>query len=211
MDTEAPVDRLPARETWEKEGTALVPDVLEADRFKALVAESHDRLHLVTPHVHEHTAAHRDGSFASPVHCGFVPPGPVLEALAYDKALLIALREATGIPRLIPRGGAVVLYKEGDFQGLHTDSVKSTVTVGIALTDDLPPMGWAPGLLGAFPNKLGEVVAEAGMFPEGNGFTTLAHPYGDGSVRAFAGYHVPHWRPPMKSFGLLVTMSFMDL
>ncbi|MEW2373772.1 hypothetical protein AB0940_31080 [Streptomyces sp. NPDC006656] len=33
------------------------------------------------------------------------PAGLVLEALAYDKALLMALREATGIPHPIPRGG----------------------------------------------------------------------------------------------------------
>ncbi|MEI5036135.1 hypothetical protein RB201_36260 [Streptomyces sp. S1A(2023)] len=211
MDTEAPVERLPARAVWEETGTAVLSQVLEPDRFKALVEEAHGRLGLVTRHVHEHTAAHRDGSFASPVHCGFIPPGPVLEALAYDKTLLMALRETTGVPRLIPRGGAVVLYREGDFQGLHTDSVKSTVTVAVALTEGLPPMGWAPDLMGAFPDRLGEVVTEHGMFPEGKGFTTLSHPYGDGSVRAFAGYHVPHWRRPMESTGLLVTMSFMDL
>ncbi|MGW6214039.1 hypothetical protein [Streptomyces sp. NPDC055109] len=211
MDTEAPADRLPARAAWEETGTAVVAGVLEADRFKALVEEAHDRIGQVTPHIHEHTAAHRDGSFASPVHCGFIPPSPVLESLAYDKDLLKALREATGIPRLVPRGGAIVLYKEGDFQGLHTDSVKSTVTVAFALSEDLPPMGWAPHLMGAFGDRLGDVVTEHGMFPEGEGFTTLTHPYGDGSVRAFAGYHVPHWRKPMERHGLLVTMNFMDL
>ncbi|MEU8436762.1 hypothetical protein AB0F18_28415 [Streptomyces sp. NPDC029216] len=109
----------------------------------------------------------------------------MLETLAYDKTLLMALREATGIPRRIPRSGAVVLYKEGDFQGLHTDSVKSTVTVALALSTDLPPMGWAPDLMGPFPDRLGEVVGEHGVFPDGQGFTTLAHPYGDGSVRAY--------------------------
>ncbi|MFG2668878.1 hypothetical protein ACGFY6_32150 [Streptomyces sp. NPDC048387] len=73
----------------------------------------------------------------------------MLEALAYDKALLMALREATGIPHPIPRGGAVVLDEVGDFQGLHRDSVKSAVTVAVALSEDLPPMGWAPGLVKA--------------------------------------------------------------
>ncbi|MEV7087566.1 hypothetical protein AB0O07_16950 [Streptomyces sp. NPDC093085] len=212
VDTEALKERLPARAVWEETGTVVVPGVLEPDRFKALAEEVHGRVDLVTPHVHEHTAAHRDGSFASPVHCGFIPPGPVLEALAFDKNVLMALREATGIPRLIPRGGAVVLYREGDFQGLHTDSVKSTVTVTVALTEDLPPMGWARDLMGAFPDRLGEVVTEQGIFPEGEGFTSLPHPYGDGSVRAFAGYHVPHWRRPLSlPMGLLATMSFMDL
>ncbi|MEV7783431.1 hypothetical protein [Kitasatospora sp. NPDC088351] len=212
MDTEALAERLPARAAWEENGTALLPGVLAPDRFQALFEESRGRLELVTPHVHDHTSSHRDGSFASPVHCGFVPPGPVLEALAYDKVLLARLREATGIARLVPRGGAVVLYREGDFQGIHTDSVKSTVTVGIALTEDLPAMGWAPHLRNAHPDFLGEVVAEHGIFPEGEGFQALAHPHGNGSVRAFAGYHVPHWRPRLTlPMGLLVTMSFMDL
>jgi len=212
MDTAVLAGRLPARTVWDETGTVLVPGVLPPERFTALEVEASGRLDLATPHVHEHTAAHRDGSFATPVHCAFVPPGPVLESLAYDKQLLAALRATTGIPRLVPRGGAVVLYREGDFQGLHTDSVKSTVTVSIALTPDLPPMGWAPHLRNADGHQLSEVVAEHGMFPGEEPFTTLPHPYNDGSVRAFAGYHVPHWRPRMTlPAGLLVTMSFMDL
>jgi hypothetical protein len=212
METSALAERLPARTAWEETGTVVLPDVLPPDRFKALEEEAAERLDLVTPHVHDHTAAHRDGSFATPVHCGFIPPGPVLEQLAYDKPLLAALREATGIPRLIPRGGAVVLYRQGDFQGLHTDSSKSTVTVGIALTPDLPPMGWAPHLRHPDGRQLADTVAEFGIFPEGEPFTTLDHPYNDGSVRAFAGYHFAHWRRPLPvAAGLLVTMSFMDL
>ncbi|MFD7897603.1 hypothetical protein [Streptomyces sp. NPDC059743] len=198
--------------TWDRTGTVLIKGVLAAERFEALKAEAESRLGLATPHIHDHTSAHRDGSFASPVHCAFVPPGPVLDQLAFDRELLAAVREKTGIARLIPRGGAVVLYQQGDFQGLHTDSVKSTVTVAIALSEDLPPMGWAPHLYNAHPDTLGKVVAENGIFPEGGEFTTLRHPYGDGSVRAFAGYSVPHWRPRLASkVGTLVTMSFMDL
>ncbi|MER6443992.1 hypothetical protein [Streptomyces venezuelae] len=113
MDTGQSTTQLPARVAWDEAGTVIVPNVLKNTRFEDIVAEAHDRAELVTPHIHEHTAAHRDGSFASPVHCGFIPPGPALEGLAFDKELLAALREATGIPRLIPRGGAVVLYEKG--------------------------------------------------------------------------------------------------
>ncbi|MFI5804498.1 hypothetical protein [Streptomyces sp. NPDC051561] len=212
MDTTVQSDRLPARVAWDETGTVLIPGALDTDRFGALVAEAQSHLDLAEPHVHEHTAGHRDGSFATPVHCAFVPPGPVLGALAFDKGLLAAVREATGIPRLIPRGGAVVLYERGDFQGLHTDSVKSTVTVALALSEGLPPMGWAPHLRNQHPDELSKVVAEHGIFPEGGNFTVLEHPFGDGSVRAFAGYAVPHWRPRLSvERELLVTMSFFDL
>ena len=212
MDTAALAERLPARTAWEESGTVVLEGALPQDRFKLLEEEAAGRLDRVTPHVHDHTAAHRDGSFATPVHCGFIPPGPQLEALAYDKGLLAALREATGIPRLVPRGGAVVLYRRGDFQGIHTDSSKSTVTVSLALTPDLPPMGWAPHLRHPDGRQLADVVAEYGIFPEGEPFTTLDHPYNDGSLRAFAGYHFAHWRPRLAAeAGLLATMSFMDL
>ncbi|MER8104568.1 hypothetical protein [Kitasatospora sp. NPDC094016] len=212
MTTAAPIERSPARAAWEETGTVVVPGVLERARFEAIQAETLSRLDLTTPYVREEATAHRDGSFASPVHCGFLPAGPELERLAYDKQLLAALRVATGLSRLVPRGGAVVVYHEGDFQGLHTDTVKATATVGLALTNGLPAMGWAPGLRDAHPDRLAEVIAEHGLFPEGDGFTELAHPYADGSVRAFAGYNVPHWRrrhPGQLDF--LATLSYMDL
>ena len=61
--------------------------------------------------------------------------------------------------------------------------MKSTVTVSIALTETLTPMGWAPHLRNAFGDQLGQVVADHGMFPAGEDFTALEHPFADGSVR----------------------------
>lgn len=212
QNTEAQTEQSPVRAAWNRIGTVVISGVLSADRFAAIKTEAAERPGQAVPHVHDHTAAHRDGSFATPVHCAFIEPGPALESLAYDKELLSAVREHTGIPRLVPRGGAVVRYREGDFQGLHLDSIKSTVTVAFALTEDLPAMGWAPHLHNAGGDVLGQVVADHGMFPEGGEFTRLQHPYGEqGAVRAFAGYSVPHWRRPMTSEGLLVTMEFFDL
>ncbi|MFE7561073.1 hypothetical protein [Kitasatospora sp. NPDC057500] len=212
MSTAPPTERSPAPTAWKETGTVVLPGVLEKTRFEVIQAETLARLDLATPYIREEATAHRDGSFASPVHCGFLPAGPELERLAYDKHLLTALREATGLSRLVPRGGAVVVYRKGDFQGLHTDTVKATVTVGIALTKDLPAMGWAPGLCDAHPDRLAEVVAEHGLFPEGEDFTELSHPYADGSVRAFAGYNVPHWRQRHPGgTDLLATLSYMDL
>lgn len=157
MDTATTTGRSPARENWEEAGTVLIPGTLTPERVAALLAEAHELLPTAAPHIHNHTSAHRDGSFASPVHCAFLDGGPALQALAYDKEFLTALRKATGIPRLIPRGGAIVVYEDGDFQGLHADSVKSTVTVTAALSDTLAPMGWAPHLRNAHPDTLAPI------------------------------------------------------
>ncbi|MFZ3595051.1 hypothetical protein [Streptomyces sp. BH104] len=213
MRTEAPAEKTSPRERWDRAGTVLIPGVLSPERFRDIQEEALARLDSASPHIHDHTTGHRDGSFASPVHCRFIEPGPHLSSLFRDQELLATVREFTGIPRLVPRGGTVVRYDEGDFQGLHTDSVKTTVTVAFAVSEGLPPMGWAPHLYNAFPDQLGKVVAEHGMFPEGGEFTTLEHPYGgDGAVRAFAGYSVPHWRKPMTDGrGLLVTLPYIDL
>ncbi|WP_030966018.1 hypothetical protein [Streptomyces sp. NRRL S-378] len=67
MDTGPVVDQLPARANWDALGTVIVPDVLEPARFAQIVAEADERIKLATPHIHENTAAHRDGSFAGPV------------------------------------------------------------------------------------------------------------------------------------------------
>ncbi|WP_369375376.1 hypothetical protein [Streptomyces sp. cg36] len=213
MNTGQPViERSAARTAWEETGTVLVPDALEPARFEELVKEAHDRIGLATPHVRDEMSAHRDGSFAAPFHCAFVPAGPVLEALAYDRTLWAAVREATGLPRLVPRGGAVVVYRKGDFQGVHFDSVRASVTIGVALTEGLPPMGWAPHLRDAHPDALALLCADQGLFPEGDAFQTLNHEFGSGSLRAFAGYNIPHWRPPYPGeLGLLATFSYLDL
>ncbi|MFE3588077.1 hypothetical protein ACFXOY_11180 [Streptomyces niveus] len=50
--------------------------------------------------------------------------------------------------------------------------MKSTVTVAFTPTPDLPPMGWAPHLYNAHPDDLSKAVAEHGVFPEGEAFTT---------------------------------------
>jgi hypothetical protein len=198
--------------TWATTGTVRLPGILDDGRWETLADEAMTRAEAATPFEREETAAHRDGSFASPAHCALTGGGPALRALAYDKAVLAALREATGLPRLIPVGCALVVYRRSDFQGLHTDSIKSTVTIGIAFTGGLPPMGCAPRLREAHPDRLAEVIAEHGLFPDGDGFQTLEHPYRDGSLQGFAGYEIPHWRQPFDGeLAVLATLSYMDL
>lgn len=205
-------DRGTARADWERNGWVLLSGVLDAERVKAVATEAHGQIGQASPYERDDVSRHRDGSFASPAHYSLLPAGPLLQQLAFDEQLLTALREATGIPHLVPRGGSVVVYHHGDFQGLHTDTAKATVTVGIALTERMPPMWWAPSLRGATPDDLTQVVADKGFWPECAGFERLKHPPGDGSVRAFAGNTIPHWRTPYSGEepGLLATLTYTD-
>ncbi|MCP2342055.1 hypothetical protein [Actinomadura rupiterrae] len=199
---------------WQEHGLVRVAEgFLPADRFDALVAEGELAAQRGEPYERAETSGHRDGSFAAPAHCQMASGGPVLEGLLYDKALLLVLRELIGMARLVPFGCAYVTYQHGDFQGLHTDDVKATLTLGVALTDNLGPMGWAPDLRAVHPDVLADVVAQYGMFPEGDQFGVLEHPHGPGVLQGWAGYDIPHWRPPHTDQrpARLVTLSYLDL
>ena len=102
MSTETLTERSPARAAWEETGTVVVPGVLDEARFEVIQAESLGRLDLATPYIREEATAHRDGSFASPVHCGFLPAGPELERLAYDKQLPAASPPPPSAPSTRP-------------------------------------------------------------------------------------------------------------
>jgi hypothetical protein len=202
------------RVSWQEHGLVRVAaGFLPADRFEALAAEGDQAAQRSEVYERAETSGHRDGSFAAPAHCQMAAAGPVLEGLLYDKALLLVLRELTGMARLVPFGCAYVTYQRGDFQGLHTDDVKSTLTVGIALTDNLGPMGWAPSLRAAPPDVLSDIVAQYGIFPDAEAFETLQHPHGPGGLQGWAGYDIPHWRPPHTHDrpARLVTLSYLDL
>lgn len=200
--------------TWKEYGLVRVGNgFLTDDRFAALAAEGEKAILRSEPYERREISGHRDGSFASPAHCRMAAGGPALEGLLYDKALLLVLRELLGMARLVPFGCAYVIYERGDFQGLHTDDVKSTLTIGIALTDNLAAMGWAPGLRAVHPDVLAKVVTDHGMFPDGEGFEPLKHPHGAGALQGWAGYDIPHWRPPHTGdrHAQMATLSYLDL
>jgi hypothetical protein len=156
----------------------------------------------------ENIASHRDGSFATPsrfhVHSG----GPVFNGLLQSRAMIRVVRELTGLPRLIPVRCAYNYYSDGDFMGIHRDSIKATLTITFSLTPGLPGMGWAPQLRKS-PNKtLHELAAAKGIFPEG--FHTMPVPYR--GLRGFNGYNIPHWRVEYKgNMGILGNMCYFDL
>lgn len=213
MQTVPQADRTPADPDWQTHGTVVLSDAVAPELLQGIATDALERIDLANPYIRTEASGARDGSFAAPVHCALLPAGELMQRLAFDKLLLVKLRQATGLPRLVPRGGSVVVYREGDFQGVHTDTVKATVTVATALTEGLPPMGWSPRMRDAMPDDLAKLIAERGIFPVGEEFEELHHPHLDGNVRAFAGYSIPHWRSPhpTSELGLLATFSYMDL
>jgi hypothetical protein len=207
-------------QTWKETGIVRLPGLLGATRLARLEQEASERITgPTTLYERKGVTQQRDGSLASPAHCQMVDGGAALNAVLRDKDILGALREATGYMRLFPTGGALVIYNRGDFQGLHTDSNKATVTVVIALTANLAPMGYAPTLRFDPSRKephavrLAEAVTEQGIFPEGEEFAQLTHPHGEDLIQGFAGYDIPHWRPPHphQEPGVIATLGYMDL
>jgi hypothetical protein len=204
--------------TWKETGVVRLHGLIGAARLANLEEEANARINgPTTLYERSEVTTQRDGSFASPMHCQMVDGGPALNAILRDKHILLALREATGCPRLFPTGGALVIYHRGDFQGIHTDKLQATVTVVIALTDNLTPMGFAPSLRfdpssrQPHAHQIADVVAEHGIFPDL--FNEFAHPYREDVIQGFAGYDIPHWRPPHEDHrvGVIATMGYMDL
>lgn len=206
------------RFSWQDTGVVRLDGMLGADRLAALRTEASQRAAGPTGlYERDSVTMQRDGSVASPAHCRMTDGGPALTSIVRDKAILAALRQTTGLSRLLPVGGALVIYNEGDFQGFHTDSIKATVTVTIALTDGLQPMGFASSLRYAaarketHPRQLAALVTEHGIFPEG--FEELQHPFDEDVVQGFAGHDIPHWRSPHPAAqpGMIATIGYMDL
>ncbi|MGW1675203.1 hypothetical protein [Streptomyces sp. NPDC002324] len=206
MQTSAPAD---AAQTWQREGL-LFEDALTAGTWDRLIAESKQRRQEASESGFTNTASHRDGSFCTPSQYLSVPGGPVLTAVSRNPQLLAVIREATALPRLIPVRCGYNYYRPGDYMGLHRDSVKATLTVTFALTEGLPPMGWAPELADATGDDLAALVQRESRFPDG--FTEREVPFC--RLSAFDGYNIPHWRPLVTGpgqAGVLGTFCYFNL
>lgn len=196
-------------EAWQSEGLVL-PDALDPRTWDQIIDESVDRQQAAAVSGFTQTASHRDGSFCTPSQYLSVSGGPVLTAVHRNTDLLGLVREVTGRPRLIPVRCGYNYYRVGDFMGLHRDSVKATLTFTFALTEGLPPMGWAPKLREASSDDLAALVARLGPYPAG-------HPVREVPFRqlsAFDGYNIPHWRPPAARTGqqgVIGTFCYFDL
>jgi hypothetical protein len=181
---------------WQREGLVL-PDALGPRTWDQLIEESVQLREAATVSGFTQTASHRDGSFCTPSQYLSTQGGPVLTTVLRNMDLLGLVREASGRPRLIPVRCGYNYYRVGAFMGLHRDSVKATITFTFALTEGLPPMGWAPQLREASSDELAALVASQDSYPAG-------HPVREVPFRqlsAFDGYNIPHWRPPLTQAG----------
>lgn len=206
MQTSAPAD---VASTWRREGLVL-EDALTDRTWDRLIAEAKTRRGEASESGFTNTATHRDGSFCTPSQYLSVPGGDMLTAVSRNEQLLALVREATGLPRLIPVRSGYNYYRPGDYMGLHRDSVKATLTITFALTEGLPPMGWAPDLADATGDDLAALVEQEGRFPDG--FAEREVPFCQ--LTAFDGYNIPHWRPPVASAehaGVLGTFCYFNL
>jgi len=149
----------------------------------------------------------RDGSLLSPARFGYAKGRSELLSLLRDEELLALIRRRSGLNGLVPVGCAYNHYDLGDFIGVHRDTIKATVTVTLALSEGLVPMGWAPELRKVSNLQVCEFIGEAGHLPVAGG--TLEH--SSEHLVAFDGYNVPHWRTAVLSTGTLATMSYYDL
>jgi hypothetical protein len=205
MQTSAPAE---VARGWRREGL-LLKDALTEGTWDRLIAESKALRGEASESGFTNTASHRDGSFCTPSQYLSVPGGPMLTAVSRNAELLALIREATELPRLIPVRCGYNYYRVGDYMGLHRDSVKATVTVTFALTEGLPPMGWAPDLADATGDDLAALVQRESYFPDG---AEREVPFCQ--LSAFDGYNIPHWRPLVDSpeaAGVLGTFCYFDL
>jgi hypothetical protein len=195
---------------WRTHGCADAGDVLEPEIWDQLINEAAGFVPNSDPYVVTNTAAHRDGSFASPCHFGGHAGGAMLLAVLRSAEMLDLARSLAGMPRLIPVRCHYNFYNRGDYIGVHRDSVKSTVTFTFALTDNVPPMGWAPKLRESNNHELAQFVDDNGHLPEPGAAAEL--PVKFRGMTAFDGYNVPHWRNTFDDdLGILGTLSFFEL
>ncbi len=195
--------------TWESEGHCDLGDLIDDQTWADLSEEAHDVRGGATEYGFSNVASHRDGSFSSPSRYAGHRGGPVFQAVLRSRDLLEDVRHRTGLSRLIPVRCGFNYYRQGDYMGLHRDSVKATVTICFGITSNLGSMWWAPELRRTSNDKLGELIAQEGIFPVDAG---AAFEVGQRELRAFDGYNVPHWRNPFAhDFGILANLCYFDL
>jgi hypothetical protein len=160
------------------------------------------------PRIYDTVKSFREGSLSSPCRARGHSGGEALIGLSRNRDFIMRVREATGFERLVPTNLGYQYYRQGDFLGLHRDTVRCTVTVTFGLTQNMGHMYWLPALRDAGNDELVSLIERCGLFPEGG----EAVPVEFCKMKAFDGYSIPHWRPAFEhELGILGTICFFDL
>jgi hypothetical protein len=195
--------------SWQTDRCVAIDNVLDDATWDGLLAEANEAESSASSAGIDRIAARRDGSFVTYSRFRSQPGGPIMKAVLRSREVLGALREATGLPRLIPVRCGYNYYRPGDFLGLHRDEVKATVTVLLGLTDNLGHTTWAPTLRKATSEDLLELVRSEGTMPDRVG---VELPVRHRGLQAFDGYNTPHWRQPFGGeLGILGQLVYFDL
>ncbi|HEX5493805.1 MAG TPA: hypothetical protein VFX70_04435 [Mycobacteriales bacterium] len=196
---------------WQRDGHFQVQGVLDMSRSRALLdearsfeTEAFDRINTAVG-----WKAHREGGLSSAQRCRAHRAGPALKAMAHDRSLIDIVRTALRSDIIVPTRMGYKYYRAGDFMAAHRDDFKCTVTLSIAVTDNLGIMGWLPELRGLSNSALIEELSQRGDFPQ----TSSTMPLTQGTVMAFDGFNIPHWRSPFETedLGILATICYFAL
>ncbi|SLI42490.1 Uncharacterised protein [Mycobacteroides abscessus subsp. bolletii] len=194
---------------WKDSGHLRLDSLLDASNWDALECEARQLRGEAIESRNEKSVVFRDGSFRSRSRFAVRGGGPVFQSILRSREVLLAVREATKLPRLIPVRCGYNYYRSGDFMGPHRDDVKASVTLTLGLTDNLGTMNWAPSLRHASNEDALALVDDNIIFPSN---------FNDGieigyrAVNAFDGFNIPHWRLPFgPALGILGTFCYFDL
>ncbi|AMW19583.1 hypothetical protein Chelonae_p1832 [[Mycobacterium] chelonae subsp. bovistauri] len=194
---------------WEDTGHLRLDSLLGTSNWEALECEAQKLYRDATESRNEKLVIFRDGSFRSRSRFAVHGGGPVFQSILRSREVLLAVREATKLPRLIPVRCGYNYYRNGDFMGPHRDDVKASVTLTLGLTDNLGTMNWAPDLRHATNEEALILVDDTTIFPSD---LNEGIEIGYRAVNAFDGFNIPHWRLPFtRDLGILGTFCYFDL
>lgn len=194
---------------WGNSGHLRLDSLLDISNWEALECEARKLYEEAIESCNEKAVIFRDGSFRSRSKFAVRGGGPVFQSILRSREVLLAVREATELPRLIPVRCGYNYYRDGDFMGPHRDDVKASVTLTLGLTDNLGTMNWAPDLRHASNEEALALVDDDSLFPPNR---RDGIQIGYRAVNAFDGFNIPHWRTPFASdFGILGTFCYFDL
>ncbi len=199
-------------DTWLRDGIVhFATEVAGPDRLARIAEEARNCRQDAFDRINDSSeiVGRRNGSIFSPQRCRAHRGGPELKGLVFDPEFIALLCDITGNQTLLPARYGLKFYSRGDYMAVHRDDPKCSVTVSFALTNDMDPMGSLPHMRNLSNDEVLELILDQGFFPSGGRDVELK----PGTLVAFDGYNVPHWRPPhcADEGAILGTMCYFSI